>query len=312
MVKGEKGGGFRDEKEAAAALAAVDPIAGSADQAHQMIIQSNRLMSETTGDRGAWLKGIGIEPTDDWAVKMTKLAPHIKGVEGMQKLEEIGFNQKRAREVTVAVANEMGVINKRIEETRATNYAAETQRLDAGFLAKDQTGKGQQIKSQKKAALAMRGLENEAYIQALGETEAGMIANKEIDTDATRWRDMLTNKTTRLFSGMDARTARIRDRLAVSLGNSLRKAGYTDIEGQLGIPTASGGSGIYSNSQEEQRDTFMRIMTDLKEKGVAPEASKAVVEKLDELIAINKQQLRQQQGKPAGVPGVPANIPARK
>lgn len=157
-------GGVKTGGEAAVMLGVYSQIAGSFDQAQQMMVQTRRLLNETQGDKGAYLKKIGITPEMDLREKLAVLAPHVAGPGGDTMLSELGFNLARQREVTIAATKQLDVMDirmKKVQESEAQGglmgrqATAETQ----SFLRTDEGARNQAAKTVQEVQKVIEGQE---------------------------------------------------------------------------------------------------------------------------------------------------------
>jgi hypothetical protein len=327
MVKGKGGGGIRNVAEAGVILGAVDPIAGSADQAQNMIIQSNRLLSRTNGKQGEWLKSKGVRPDMDWDEKMAKIAPFIQGPGGEKVLEDLGFNQmlgdmgfnqQRQREVTIAIAKELPIIQKRLAESRSTKFGAEAIAKNDEHAQNDPASRGMAAKSRLASAKLIRGMQGAVWQDALVEAEAQLQTpdangNTGIDNSATAATDSLLAWTTWRKTA-DVRSDRIRTKAINNLVSGFQAQGVSFSQIVERYPGMQEFESEYSPEKQEQQ--YGRAAADYKKmtgKSIGGTGSKAVEDKLDQLIDINKQQLKEQQQVRRGerAPGKDAVKPGR-
>lgn len=141
-------GGTRTYGEAGVLLGAYSQISGSADQAQHMIIQTRRLLSETEGDKGEYLRSIGIRPEMTLDEKLNVLAPHVTGPDGEAMLTKIGFHAKREREVTVSAArNIQTVINSRYDTIHRDNDAQLATTANENYYNTDPTALSNRAKA---------------------------------------------------------------------------------------------------------------------------------------------------------------------
>jgi hypothetical protein len=324
LIRGELGqagaavtdGRVKDLAELGAFIGVASTVSKSAGSSGTKFSQMDALLNTVGGEQGDYLQSIGVSEKKGDLAKLKALRTDLDkngGGDWSTYLYGKGFHNKTDRQSTVAMARNIDVLDQRIGKAREmTGRGGDVIAADAGFLGRTLTGQDRKSRAALAGAEFLKGREKESIVIAQRNAVARLKTPgvDGIDTvDTNRTDEFADAGPWGWWSRVNGEVGNRQRRINMEMHRDLAQEGK-----RVGIKFKPL-SDTLTNQEDSDRE-YRRRAAEIRARdpnaNVAGD-SKQVVEKLEQLIAIEKQKIaaRQQAAPPPPPRGKPGAVPGR-